>query len=103
MCREAFPQRPPNGAFYYTSMLATLLEILSWDLPSPVIMLEQDGDIGLSFFEDRPDVAFDISIAPSGKIAWAMNIFPDRREHGTDIHRVKTLLEELAWHSKLKT
>ena len=77
-------------------MLETLLKILSWDLPSPTIMIEDDGDLELSFFDERLRFECDISIATSGKINWAAQLGAGRSEHGTDIDRVKTILEEIA-------
>lgn len=58
-------------------MLETLLVILRWDLRSPEILLEEDGDICL----DWNGIA-SVSINETGKVSWA--IFEGKR-HGTDI------------------
>ena len=76
-------------------MLETLLKILSWDLQSPTIMLEEDGDLSLEFFADRPGICVDISIAPSGTIAWAAMLGNEPSQHGTDIEQVKAILQKI--------
>ena len=64
-------------------MLETLLKILSWDLPSPEILLEEDGDLGL----DWPGVS--ISINKDGGVSWA---FLEEKRHGTDFDELRELL-----------
>lgn len=67
----------------------TLLKILSLDIPAgaPEIILEEDGDIGLSWNGE-----IDVSIAPTGLIAYA--IF--RGGHGTNIDEFIAAL--MAYH-----
>lgn len=77
--------------------LETLRKILSWDLPAPAIMLEDDGEIELEWLISESTVA--LSIGPSGNVNWAiLHSYKKGRaiEHGTDIERVKALLEEMA-------
>lgn len=64
-------------------MLDTLLKILSWDLPSPEILLEEDGDLGL----DWPGVW--VSINKDGVVNWSIL---STRQHGTDIDELHTLI-----------
>lgn len=52
-------------------MLEALLKILALDLPSPEIMLEEDGCLGLTWMIPK-GAAADISIWPDGKLSWAI-------------------------------
>jgi len=61
-------------------MLATLLEILRWNLPSPEIMLDEEGCIELDWFPNTS-----VIIEPDGKISWSIL----HGGHGTDIVALK--------------
>jgi hypothetical protein len=65
-------------------MLETLLLILSWDLPAPEILLEEDGDICLNWINCT------VSINKNGGLSWAKLAGP----HGTRIDELKKLLME---------
>jgi hypothetical protein len=67
-------------------MLETLLALLKVDVEAPEIILEEDGDLGLSYFDGRVD----ISIAPSGCVAWA--IFGGK--HGSNLNEFIELLKQ---------
>jgi len=68
--------------------LATLLKILSWDLPTPAIFLEEDGDLGLDF----ADWCVSVSINKAGGVAWAIL---EPKAHGTDIEELRRILTNL--------
>ena len=70
-------------------MLETLVYILGWDLPSPEILLEEDGDICLDWCDWHASVI----INRSGGVSWAIL---DPGVHGTDLDELKTRLLELA-------
>lgn len=68
-------------------MLETLLLILSWNLPAPEILIEDDGDLNL----DWSELAASVSINKSGGVAWAIS---KNRLHGTDIEILRRELEQ---------
>lgn len=70
-------------------MLETLLRILSWDLPAPEILIEEDGDLCLDWSE-----GLSISINPSGGVAWAILNPP---AHGSDLDELKRLSAQIDW------
>ena len=71
-------------------MLATLLAILSWDVPAAEIILNDDGKICLDWYGG--DVG--ATIAPSGSLAWAF--LPSgglgNKAHGTDLDGLRKVL-----------
>ena len=72
-------------------MLATLLAILSWDVPAAEIILSEDGDICLDWYGG--DVG--ATIAPSGGLAWAFlpsGIHLGNKAHGTDLDGLRKVL-----------
>lgn len=68
----------------FEKMLEALLTILRWDLPSPEIGLEEDGDIWLDW-----SGKVSVSINKNGGISWAI-LSP--KCHGTDINELHELL-----------
>lgn len=72
-------------------MLETLLKILSWDLPAPEILIEEDGDICLDWSQ-----VMSISINESGGVNWAI----DDIGHGNDIEELERLSKQIDWKSK---
>ena len=64
-------------------MLETLLEILSWELSAPEILLE-NGNISLDWN------GASILIYPDGKVKWA---YYSNQQAGTSLHEIKRLLE----------
>ena len=71
-----------------------LCDLLSVDAPCPDILLEEDGDLCLDWR------VLNVSIAPAGGIAWAF-WDGERKEHGTDLKRVKELIAEIK-HPSIK-
>ena len=67
-------------------MLETLLKILTWDLPSPEICLEEDGDLSL----DWRDAS--VSINRDGNVNWAILSL---KKHGTDLSELQRLLSDI--------
>jgi len=68
-------------------MLETLLKLLRvHNAPAPEIHLEDDDDLGLSFYDGNAD----ISITISGKVAWAVT----GGRHGTDLQEFIDILEK---------
>lgn len=70
-------------------MLQTLFKILSWDIPSPEILLEPDGDICLDWSNPIWHRA-SVSINPAGGVNWCILNGPD----GTDIDELHRALDE---------
>jgi len=68
-------------------MLETLLKILSWDLPAPEILLEEDGNLGL----DLADLGASVSIGKEGGVNWAIL---EPKAHGTDIEELQRILKK---------
>lgn len=62
-----------------------LLQILEVDVPAPEIIFEENGDIGLSW-----DGYVDVSIAPSGTVAYAIY----KGGHGADLTEFIKALKE---------
>jgi hypothetical protein len=75
-------------------VLETLLQILSWNVISPTIMIEQDGDLGLNWFTSKGD-SIDISISSNGMVNWAAS-WNGKSEHGTDLERVKQITQHIS-------
>ena len=71
-------------------MLKILLEILNWDLPAPEIFLTNGEDICLEWLLN--DYEYSIDIASAGGVAWIV-AGGKFREHGTDLKKFKTLIE----------
>jgi hypothetical protein len=71
-------------------MLETLLTILAWDTPAPSILLEEDGDIELEWWNSNATAhgTVNASIDANGKVNWAVLYGP----HGTDINELKRVL-----------
>ena len=76
-------------------MLETLLAILALDFPCPTIILEEDGDIGLEWFE-AADSQLSVSINSTGGMNYA-GMLGEEHPHGftTEIKVVRKLLAEL--------
>lgn len=72
-------------------MLETLRKILSWDLPSPEILLEEDGCLCLDWLENS-GTWVSVSIHPNGGVSWA-GINPQR--HGSDLKELQNYLESV--------
>ena len=68
-------------------MLATLLAILSWDVPAAEIILSEDGDICLDWYGG--DVG--ATIEPGGCLAWASSRGGEKK-HGTDLDGLRKVL-----------
>lgn len=70
-------------------MLETLLTVLSWGLPAPEILIEEDGDICLDWSE-----GLSISINKAGGVNWAIL---DPPAHGGDIEELQKLSAQIDW------
>lgn len=69
-------------------MLETLLTILRFDLPSPEILLEEDGCLNLTWHVGGKWA--DLSIFPDGKVCWAI----EEKGHGTKLDEFRKLIAE---------
>jgi hypothetical protein len=72
-------------------MLETLLVILSWHVPqgAPEIMLEDDGDICLSWYDPEGVLTLEVSINKAGGVNWAGG---PTRTHGNTMTELRKVL-----------